>query len=89
MDQTIGGARPPKFVAPPQFKPTISEKATISNNWEDQHKLTYLPTFLEGAAIIWYAFYIGDPLNAQKKWQNVKTDFINHFAKDTAKSRQK
>lgn len=100
MNQTIGDAAAnqrapttPKFVSPSSFDPVQTnpaiflrsyDRCALANNWDDAHKINFLPHFLEGAANIWYTAYVADANNAQKTWNDVKRDFFTHFGGDAA-----
>ncbi|EFA13152.1 uncharacterized protein LOC107398436 [Tribolium castaneum] len=78
----------PKFLSPPVFNPCggnpiqymrIYEKTAVVNGWSDTHKIAYFECFMEGAAAVWVADYTSRDENHNKKWLDLKKDFLREF----------
>lgn len=78
----------PKFLCPPTFEPCSGnavsfiknyERTAAANSWDNNLKITYLGTFLEGAADLWFNRYIANPEHQEKTWTNIKDDFLKEF----------
>jgi Retrotransposon gag protein/Zinc knuckle len=76
----------PQFISPPTFHPSKTsatsflnsyERTSIANGWDDSLKISYLETFLEGAAHLWFQRYKAD--NADKTWLDIRDDFKTEF----------
>lgn len=78
----------PQFISPPIFNPcsgnihsflSAYERTAIANSWNNALKISYLGSFLEGAANIWFTLYKEKPANKDKTWTQVKVDLTNEF----------
>lgn len=79
----------PKFLCPPTFDPSSGnavafmknyERTAAANSWDNNLKINYLSTFLEGAAELWFNHYKNAHQNQEKTWDNIKGDFIKEFS---------
>lgn len=78
----------PKFLCPPTFDPCSGnavsfmknyERTAAANSWDNNLKITYLGTFLEGAADLWFSRYKLNQENQRKTWANIKEDYLKEF----------
>ncbi|XP_063924688.1 uncharacterized protein LOC135138640 [Zophobas morio] len=84
----------PKFLAPPLFNPATSdpnsfidtyERVALTNSWDDALKISYLPIFLEKAALAWFRQYTTTQSNAEKTWRALTNDFLAEFGSGESK----
>ncbi|KAJ8912474.1 hypothetical protein NQ315_014574 [Exocentrus adspersus] len=84
----------PKFLCPTTFNPAAKNASTFLNNydrtaaangWDDMLKISYLHTFLEGAAYLWFERYKDNEANGQKTWAQIKADFQKEFEGEDSK----
>lgn len=68
----------PQFLCPPTFHPAKGtatnfinsyERAAAANGWDDQLKIAYFQTFLDGAASLWFQQY--SQRNGDKTWSDI------------------
>lgn len=78
----------PQFISPQTFHPCKGsacnfiknyERAAIANAWDDALKISYLGSFLDGAANLWYKLYIENQQNRDKTWGDIVDDFLREF----------
>lgn len=78
----------PKFLSPPVFDPCAGnaisfiktyDRTAAANSWDNNLKISYLGSFLEGAADLWFKKYILKPENLQNTWEDIKGDFLREF----------
>ena len=84
------GSKPvkPQFVSPTIFNPATSnirnflktyERCAAANAWQNEHKILFFGSFLEGVANGWYEGFVADPANANKTWEEIKAASIEEF----------
>lgn len=83
----------PQFISPATFNPCTGnvhsflgsyERTAIANGWNNGLKMSYLTSFLGGAANIWFLIYKEKSINQTKGWAAIKTDLREEFVEGNA-----
>lgn len=101
LEELVGNGKMttiPQYHEPPTFHHASGnpqtflrdyDRAALINGWDLAAKITYLTIYMVGPAEKWFELYLKDGNNAQKTWEDIKTDIIIKFGNSNDNKKDK